>query len=46
MIPTCNRFKETFGLDTLNFTKGKFTGHELASIVKSILEQNHYCLEK
>ena len=40
MISTCNGFKAywlknkmllspIFGLDTLNFTKDKFTGHEL-----------------
>ena len=61
MIPTCNGFKACwlknqmllspiFGSDTLNFTKDKFTGHELGCVRKSILEQNFeinlYCLEQ
>ena len=51
MIPTCNKFKAcwlknkmllspTFGFDTLNFTKDKFTGH--ARVRKSILEQKKF----
>ena len=51
MIPTCNGFKAcwlkykmllspTFGFDTLNFTKDKFTGH--ARVTKSILQQKNF----
>ena len=57
MIPTSNRFKvcwlkkkmllsPIFGSDTLNFTKGTFTGHELGVYYKKHSRTNYYCLEK